>query len=71
MASVHKNVYSIFMKRKDLERQLKKAGWWFLRHGGRHDVWTDGENEEPVPRHNEINEILAKHILKKAKGGKS
>jgi mRNA interferase HicA len=34
--------------------------------GGRHDVWTDGEREEAVPRHREINEQLAKAILRRA-----
>lgn len=57
------------MKRKELERKLTKSGWWLLRHGGNHDIWTDGKLEEPVPRHAEINELLAKKILRKA-GGK-
>lgn len=55
------------MKRNDLERQLTKHGWWLLRHGGKHDIWTNGEDEEAVPRHNEINELLAKKILRTAK----
>ncbi|MFA5812270.1 MAG: type II toxin-antitoxin system HicA family toxin [bacterium] len=54
------------MKRKDLERRLREMGWEFLRSGGNHDVWTNGENEEFVPRHNEIGEGLAKKILKRA-----
>jgi mRNA interferase HicA len=36
------------------------------RHGGSHDIWTNGACFEPIPRHNEVNEILAKKILKKA-----
>ncbi|MEA1868076.1 MAG: type II toxin-antitoxin system HicA family toxin [Thermodesulfobacteriota bacterium] len=55
------------MKRRDLEKTLKKMGWWFLRHGRRHDVWTDGDRHEPIPRHIEINEKLARAILRKAK----
>ncbi len=54
------------MKKKILEKELKKLGWWLKRHGGKHDIWTNGEDEEPVPRHNEINELLAKKILKTA-----
>ncbi len=54
------------VKRRELERKLKEAGWFFLRHGGRHDVWTNGTQEEPIPRHSEINETLARKILKKA-----
>ena len=34
------------MRRKDLEKALRDLGWWFLRHGGKHDVWTDGERIE-------------------------
>ena len=56
------------MKRRELEKKLTKHGWRFLRHGGNHDVWTDGSREEAVPRHNEINEMLARKILKQAKG---
>ncbi|MDA0739451.1 MAG: type II toxin-antitoxin system HicA family toxin [Nitrospirae bacterium] len=60
------------MRRKELEKALKSLGWWCLRHGGKHDIWTDGDWEEPIPRHNEINELLARHILRRAKkGGKS
>lgn len=54
------------MKKKELERKLSDAGWWFVRHGGKHDIWTDGSIEEPVPRHAEINELLARKILRKA-----
>ena len=57
------------MKRKKPENEFKKLGWWFLRHGGNHDVWTDGNRQEPVPRHNDINEKLARSILRKAKNG--
>ena len=57
------------MKRKDVEKQLRDCGWYFLRHGGKHDVWTnlDGSFAEFVPRHAEINEKLAQVILRRAK----
>ena len=54
------------MKKRDLEKSLANLGWWFKRHGGKHDLWTNGEDEEAIPRHNEINELLAKKILKTA-----
>lgn len=63
---VHIKVYLRLMKRSELERKLKKLGWWFLRHGGNHDVWTNGKNTEAVPRHQEIKEILARKILRNA-----
>lgn len=55
------------MKKRDLENSLRQLGWHFLRHGGKHDVWTDGEGEEAIPRHREINERLAKAILRRAR----
>lgn len=54
------------MKKRDLEKKLKSYNWYFARHGGNHDIWTNGVQEEPVPRHREINEIVARKILKKA-----
>jgi mRNA interferase HicA len=59
------------MKRRDLEKRLRAAGWHLIRHGGRHDVWSNGEREIAVPRHSEINEYTAKAILREADGGKS
>jgi len=58
-------VYTL-MRRKVLETALRELGWWFHRHGGRHDIWTDGERIEAIPRHSEIHERLAKAILKRA-----
>ena len=58
------------MKKKLLEKQLRECGWRFSRHGGGHDIWTNGEIHEPVPRHSEIGESLAKKILKKAKNNR-
>ena len=53
------------MKRKDLIKRLERAGFSFLRHGGCHDVYVRGTDIEQIPRHREINEKLAKAILKK------
>jgi len=44
---------------------FEDRGWRFLRHGGKHDVWTDGEFQETIPRHNEIDEKLAQFILRR------
>ena len=55
------------MKRTDLIRTLEEAGCEFVRHGGKHDWYRNPKTgvSQPVPRHREINEFLAKHILKK------
>lgn len=54
------------MKRRDLVTRLENAGCELLRHGGRHDIYHNPVTgrSEPVPRHREINEILAKKILR-------
>ena len=55
------------MKRTDLIRELEELGCKLLRHGGKHDWYQNPQTRiaQPVPRHGEINENLAKHILKK------
>lgn len=57
------------MKRRDLEHVLKKMGFSFERHGGGHDIWTNGRTSVAVPRKNEVNEYTAKAIIKKAREG--
>ena len=54
------------MKRRDLIRKLTDAGCLFVRHGRKHDIYenTDTNKRMPVPRHREIKESTAKHILK-------
>ena len=54
------------MKRKDLIRQLEEIGCVFIRHGGKHDWYQNPRTKvaQPIPRHNEINENLSKHIMK-------
>ncbi|WP_110955726.1 type II toxin-antitoxin system HicA family toxin [Anaerosinus massiliensis] len=53
------------MKRKDLIKLFLKNKWYLVRNGANHDVYTDGIHTEAVPRHNEINENLAKAIIKR------
>ena len=54
------------MKRDDLIRLLLAAGCVLVRHGGRHDIYLNPATgqKQPVPRHREIDEALAKHIRK-------
>jgi predicted RNA binding protein YcfA (HicA-like mRNA interferase family) len=53
------------MKRRILIKLLEKNGWYLERHGTNHDIYTDGVNSEPIPRHPDINERLARSIIKK------
>lgn len=52
------------MKRRDLIKLLEKNGWYLKRHGGDHDLYTNGQKIEPIPRHTEIKEKLAQKIIK-------
>jgi len=54
------------MKRGELIRQLADAGCVLHRHGSRHDIYLNPANgkKQPVPRHNEVDDTLAKHIKK-------
>ena len=53
------------MKRKDLIKLLEKDGWELVRNGAQHDVYRKGKDQETIPRHSEIPEILAKKIIKR------
>ena len=59
------------MKRRDLIRLLEQMGCVLVRNGGRHDWYSNPETRQsqPVPRHNEINEHLARSIIRKLEKG--
>jgi len=54
------------MKKKELVKQLEEMGCILIRRGRRHDWYQNPRTKvaQPVPRHNEINDNLAKHIIK-------
>jgi len=54
------------MKRKELEKKLRKAGCYLKREGASHSLWINPQTgvTEAVPRHREIKEFLAQKILK-------
>lgn len=53
------------MKRRELVKQLESIGFVLERNGGNHDIYRKGKDIEVIPRHPEINERLARAILKK------
>ena len=55
------------MKRRDLIKRLEYMGCVLSRYGGKHDWYTNPSTKQsqPIPRHKEINENLAKSIIKK------
>jgi mRNA interferase HicA len=54
------------MKRRDLISKLEEMGCIFVRHGGKHDWYQNPITKisQAVPRHREIKEQLARHIIK-------
>jgi len=54
------------MKRRDLIRHLIKNGCIFVREGAQHSVFFNPllKKTSTVPRHNEINDFLAKKICR-------
>lgn len=53
------------MKRNDLIKLLERNGWYLKRNGANHDIYAKGNHREPIPRHSEINERLARDIIKR------
>ncbi len=54
------------MKRKELIKIVEEMGCILIRHGGKHDWYQNPRTKmcQPIPRHKEISESLARHILK-------
>ena len=54
------------MKRRELIRSLERDGCILLRPGSRHDIYYNPKTglRQPVPRHTEIDNALARHIRK-------
>ena len=54
------------MKRKDLIKTIEDLGCIMIRHGGKHDIYHNPKtgNTQPVPRHTEISEFLARRIVR-------
>jgi predicted RNA binding protein YcfA (HicA-like mRNA interferase family) len=54
------------VKRTELITKIARFGCVLVRHGAKHD-WYRNPNtgaSQPIPRHREIKERLARHILK-------
>jgi predicted RNA binding protein YcfA (HicA-like mRNA interferase family) len=54
------------VKRTDLIKTLERLGCVLTRHGGKHDWYTNPKTgvSQPVPRHREIKEHLARRIVR-------
>ena len=54
------------MKRRDLLRHLQQNGCTLIREGGNHSWWgnPNANKRSSVPRHNEVDDFLARKICK-------
>ena len=54
------------MKRRELIKKITSVGCVLVGHGSRHDLYKNPKTgkKQPVPRHDEIDQNLAKHIIK-------
>ena len=55
------------MKRRDLIQQIESLGCVLIRHGGKHDWYQNPKTKmaQPILRHREIHEFLARTIIRK------
>ncbi len=54
------------VKRRDLIRYLEKNGFYLLREGKRHSIYTNDAKTIPVKRHTTIDKITANELCKQA-----
>ncbi len=54
------------MNRKALIRKITSSACLLVRHGARHDLYRNPKTgkKQPVPRHDKIDDNLARHIIK-------
>jgi predicted RNA binding protein YcfA (HicA-like mRNA interferase family) len=54
------------VKRKDLIQHLKKFGFYLLREGANHSIYTNNVKTIPVKRHRTLDRITANELCKQA-----
>ena len=54
------------IKRRELVKYLKQNGFYLLREGGNHSIYTNGKRIIPVKRHKIFDRITANEICKQA-----
>lgn len=54
------------MKRKELLKEISLHGCILIRHGSNHDLFINPVTgkKQPIPRHKEIDEHLARHLIR-------
>ena len=54
------------VKRRDLIRYLEANGFYLLREGANHSIYTNNSQTIPVKRHRSLDRITANEICKQA-----
>ncbi len=54
------------VKRRDLVKYLEANGFYLLREGGNHSIYTNDIKTIPVKRHRQFDRITANEICKQA-----
>jgi predicted RNA binding protein YcfA (HicA-like mRNA interferase family) len=54
------------VKRRDLIKYLEENGFYLLREGGKHSIYTNDQKTIPVKRHRVIDRITANELCKQA-----
>ena len=54
------------VNRRELIKYLKRNGFYLLREGSKHSIYTNGKKIIPVKRHRTLDRITANEICKQA-----
>jgi predicted RNA binding protein YcfA (HicA-like mRNA interferase family) len=56
----------VSVKRRDLVRYFESHGFYLLREGGNHSIYSDGIKAIPIKRHRQFDRITANELCKQA-----
>lgn len=54
------------VKRRDLIKYFEENGFYLLRKGGKHSIYTNGTKTIPIRRHRKLDRITANELCKQA-----
>ncbi len=54
------------VKRRDLVKYFEQNGFYLLREGGNHSIYTNDQKVVPVQRHRQFDRITANELCKQA-----
>jgi len=54
------------VKRRELVKYLETSGFYLLREGSKHSIYTNGTKTIPVKRHRSLDRITANELCKQA-----